>query len=130
MGLTCNGLHRPLRLQLAADGRIDADAAVLATGNRPPAPPCRCRLSHRYIRDPWLPGALYRVGDGSPVVVIGSGLTMLDVAISLTGAHPDLSCTRYRGTRCFRVSIDVRPAVPSSRLYSRRPISARSTFPA
>lgn len=89
VGLTCNGLHRPLRLQLAADGRIDADAAVLATGNRPPAPPCPVPASHRYIRDPWLPGALDRVADGSPVVVLGSGLTMLDVAISLTGAHPE-----------------------------------------
>jgi uncharacterized NAD(P)/FAD-binding protein YdhS len=89
VGLTCNGLHRPLRLQLAADGRIDADAAVLAIGNRPPAAPCPVSASHRYIRDPWLPGALDRVGDGSPVIVLGSGLTMLDVAISLTGAHPD-----------------------------------------
>ena len=87
--MTCNGLHRPLRLQLAADGRIDADAAVLATGNQPPAAPCPVPASHRYIRDPWMPGALDRVGDGSPVVVLGSGLTMLDVAISLTGAHPD-----------------------------------------
>jgi uncharacterized NAD(P)/FAD-binding protein YdhS len=89
VGLTCNGLRRPLRLQLAADGRIDADVAVLATGNRPPAPPCPVSASHRYICDPWLPGALDGVGDGSPVVVLGSGLTMLDVAISLTGAHPE-----------------------------------------
>jgi uncharacterized NAD(P)/FAD-binding protein YdhS len=33
------GSHgRALRLHLAEDGRIDADAAVLATGNLPPAP--------------------------------------------------------------------------------------------
>jgi uncharacterized NAD(P)/FAD-binding protein YdhS len=34
-------------------------------------------------------GALDGVADGSPVVVLGTGLTMLDVAISLTSAHPD-----------------------------------------
>ena len=89
MGLTYSGLHRPLRLHLAADGRIDADAAVLATGNQPPAPPCPVPASPRYICDPWVPGALDGVADGSPVVVLGTGLTMLDVAISLTGAHPE-----------------------------------------
>jgi uncharacterized NAD(P)/FAD-binding protein YdhS len=77
-----------LRLHLAADGRIDADAVVLATGNQPPAPPCPVPRDHRYIADPWEPGALEAVSDGSPVVVLGTGLTMLDVAIAVTDAHP------------------------------------------
>jgi len=89
VGLTGNGLHRPLRLHLAADGRLDADVAVLATGNRTPAAPCPVPASPRYVGDPWLPGALDGVADGSAVVVLGTGLTMLDVAISLTGAHPE-----------------------------------------
>jgi uncharacterized NAD(P)/FAD-binding protein YdhS len=88
VGLTHSGLGRPLRLHLAAQGRIDADAAVLTTGNQPPAAPFAVPPSPRYIRDPWIPGALDGVADGSPVVVLGTGLTMLDVAISLTGAHP------------------------------------------
>lgn len=88
VGLTRGGLHRPLRLHLAADGRIDADVAVLATGNQPPAPPCPLPDTPRYVGDPWQPGALDGVADGSPVVVLGTGLTMLDVAISLTRAHP------------------------------------------
>jgi len=88
VGLTCSGSGRPLRLQLAEHGRIDADAAVLATGNQPPAAPFPVPASPRYIRDPWLPGALDGVADGSLVVVLGSGLTMLDVAVSLTSAHP------------------------------------------
>jgi uncharacterized NAD(P)/FAD-binding protein YdhS len=62
---------------------------VLATGNQPPAAPFPVPASPRYIGDPWLPGALDGVADGSPVVVLGTGLTMLDVAISLTGAHPE-----------------------------------------
>jgi uncharacterized NAD(P)/FAD-binding protein YdhS len=88
VGLTYSGLGRPLRLHLAAQGRIDADAAVLATGNQPPAAPFAVPASPRYIGDPWVPGALDGVADGSPVVVLGTGLTMLDVAVSLTGAHP------------------------------------------
>lgn len=83
------GSHgRALRLHLAADGRIDADAAVLATGNLPPVPPCPVPQGDRYVADPWEPGALDAAPDGSPVVVLGTGLTMLDVAIALTDAHP------------------------------------------
>ena len=88
VGLSYSGLGRPLRLHLAAQGRIDADAVVLATGNASPAAPFGVPASPRYIGDPWIPGALDGVADGSPVVVLGTGLTMLDVAISLTGAHP------------------------------------------
>jgi len=88
VGLSYRGLGRPLRLHLAAQGRIDADAAVLATGNSSPATPFPVPASPRYIRDPWIPGALDGVADGRPVVVLGTGLTMLDVAISLAGAHP------------------------------------------
>ena len=36
VGLTCNGLRRRLRLRLAVDGRIDANAAMLDTGNHRP----------------------------------------------------------------------------------------------
>ena len=77
-----------LRLHLAADGRIDADLAVLATGNLPPAPPCPVPDGGRHIADPWEPGALTPAMDGSPVVLVGTGLTMLDVAIALTDANP------------------------------------------
>ncbi|MGD0609149.1 MAG: FAD/NAD(P)-binding protein [Streptosporangiaceae bacterium] len=89
LGLTSDGLHRPLRLRLAAGRHLDADVVVLATGNRPPAPPCPVPASPRYVSDPWVPGALDGVADGRPVVVLGTGLTMLDVAISVTSAHPE-----------------------------------------
>jgi uncharacterized NAD(P)/FAD-binding protein YdhS len=81
------GCGRGLRLHLAADGRIDADAAVLAAGNLPPVAPCPVPQD-RYIADPWEPGALEAVTDGSPVAVLGTGLSMLDTAIALTDAHP------------------------------------------
>jgi uncharacterized NAD(P)/FAD-binding protein YdhS len=88
VALTRGGLRRPLRLHLAADGRVDADIAVLATGNRPPAAPCPVPDTPRYVGDPWQPGVLDGIADGSPVAVLGTGLTMLDVAITVTGAHP------------------------------------------
>jgi len=80
--------RHPLRLHLAADGHIDADLAVLAIGSPAPAAPCPVPDSHRYIADPWAPGALGQAGDGRPVIVLGTGLTAMDVAIAVTGAHP------------------------------------------
>ncbi len=84
----CSQGRRALRLHLAADGRIDADAVVLATGNLPPVAPCPVPAG-RFVADPWEPGVLDAVADGSPVAVLGTGLSMLDVAIALTDAHPD-----------------------------------------
>ena len=67
---------------------VRADAVVLATGNRAPG---HLPGAHgpRYVADPWAPGALDGISDGSPVVVVGTGLTMVDLAVTLTKAHPD-----------------------------------------
>jgi uncharacterized NAD(P)/FAD-binding protein YdhS len=40
--------------------------------------------SPRVVADPWAPGALDAVTDGRPVVVLGTGLTTLDVALTVT----------------------------------------------
>ncbi|HTT52306.1 MAG TPA: LLM class flavin-dependent oxidoreductase [Streptosporangiaceae bacterium] len=79
---------RPLRLVLGGSTCLEADAAVLATGNLPPATPFPVPDSPRYLADPWAPGALDAARDGSPVVILGTGLTMLDVAMSVTGGDP------------------------------------------
>jgi uncharacterized NAD(P)/FAD-binding protein YdhS len=81
-----NARGRPLRL-LLADGCIDADYAVLATGHLPPALPVPMPDSPRVIADPWAPGALSATGDGSPVLVVGTGLTMTDVAVAVTSGN-------------------------------------------
>lgn len=64
------------------------DAVVLAVGNFPPDPPpgvapslLRSSLFHT---DPWATGALDRVQTDDPVLLLGTSLTMVDVAISLT----------------------------------------------
>jgi uncharacterized NAD(P)/FAD-binding protein YdhS len=79
---------RAMRLHLAADGHIDADVAILATGHLPTAAPCPVPPDPYYIPDPWAPGALQMAGDGRPVVIIGTGLTMVDVAVAVTEANP------------------------------------------
>jgi uncharacterized NAD(P)/FAD-binding protein YdhS len=82
-----------------ADGReFEAEAVVIATGL--PAPglgwaPGSLSDSAFFVPDPWAPGALEAIRRdhiGPPdVLAVGSGLTMVDVAMSLTdaGNRPD-----------------------------------------
>lgn len=76
------------------DGRtLAADAAVVATG-LPSAghgwAPEALRASPFFVPDPWAPGALdvVRRDHAGPadVLVVGSGLTMVDIVLSVTGA--------------------------------------------
>lgn len=65
-----------------ADGRIfRARAVVLATGN--PAPKTVGAGSRRVITDPWALAALERIGPEDEVIIVGSGLTMVDMALWL-----------------------------------------------
>lgn len=86
--LTLGPRHR-LRVHLAAGGRLDAEAVVLATGIATDPPWTRQVVGRRCIPEPWRPDALAAVRDGTPVLVVGTGLTMIDVATSVTDAHPD-----------------------------------------
>ncbi len=75
-----------LSLELAGGGLIHADRAVLAIGNYPPANPTlesgELSSSVRYARDPWAADAL-EVPPGESIVLLGTGLTMFDIAIAL-----------------------------------------------
>ncbi|MFL6600650.1 MAG: FAD/NAD(P)-binding protein [Steroidobacteraceae bacterium] len=62
-----------------ADGRtIYADDVVLATGNPPPATLPGTEQLQQYVCDPW--AQPLRFSPGERVLLIGSGLTMVDVA--------------------------------------------------
>lgn len=70
------------------DGRrVDAERVVLALGNFAPADPPvedqRFYSSTRYIRDPWAPDALDSIGADESILLIGTGLTMYDIALAL-----------------------------------------------
>lgn len=70
-----------------ADRTVHADAAVLAVGNLPPHdPPALDPASlsaGRYKGDPWHPGVPEDLSDSDTVLIIGTGLTMVDVALLL-----------------------------------------------
>ena len=69
---------------------IEVDRVVLALGNLPPRDPIpkgRLNGDPRYVRDAWAPGALAGLPQTTkPIVLIGSGLTMVDVVLALRDA--------------------------------------------
>jgi uncharacterized NAD(P)/FAD-binding protein YdhS len=71
----------PDGVRLADGRRIAADAVVLATGNPPPK--VAQDGSRRMIHDPWGPGALEKIGPQDEVIILGSGLTMVDMVLWL-----------------------------------------------
>ena len=81
-------LDPPRRGVRLLDGReIACDLLVLATGNLPPrAPLPQDAWLHdhpAFVPDPWAPGALKGGDPEAPVLMLGSGLTMVDVALKL-----------------------------------------------
>ena len=88
-------------LELADGQKMPARQVVLAVGNYPPADPSVPEADFfntpHYVRDPWAPGALDRVPLESPVLLIGSGLTMMDVALEL--AHRGISGVQHAISR-------------------------------
>jgi uncharacterized NAD(P)/FAD-binding protein YdhS len=73
---------------LLTDGReIKADIVVLAMGNLPPRPPGGpdgwLYDSGFFIPDPWAMDAFSDVDPAEPLLLLGAGLTMVDVALRL-----------------------------------------------
>lgn len=70
-----------------ADGRrVAADHVVLALGSLPAVPPVALPDDPRVVADPWAPGALAAAPSDATTLLVGSGLTAVDVALSLCGA--------------------------------------------
>jgi uncharacterized NAD(P)/FAD-binding protein YdhS/predicted metal-dependent enzyme (double-stranded beta helix superfamily) len=73
-----------------AGGRIvHADLAVLAVGHRPPNDPFAGNWTGprtRYVTDPWSALVLSQISSDEPVLLIGSGLTAIDVVLTLSRA--------------------------------------------
>ena len=80
-----------LRVTLSDGQALEADAVVLATGVETPVQlPYLTALGgdDRVIGDPWVPGVLEHVGDGSTVAIIGTSLTAVDLAGSILTRDP------------------------------------------
>jgi uncharacterized NAD(P)/FAD-binding protein YdhS len=75
-----------LEIPLTDGSTLATQSLVLAVGNFPPADlkiPGLSRESHRYIRSPWSASALDDFPGNANVLLIGSGLTSVDVAVAL-----------------------------------------------
>lgn len=80
--LACRGVDGGWRLECADGKAIDADAVVLAMGNGASVVPSVLRDVPAL--DAWAPDAVSRVPRGADVLIIGAGLTMIDVALALS----------------------------------------------
>ncbi|MGW6918024.1 FAD/NAD(P)-binding protein [Kitasatospora sp. NPDC054939] len=80
------GTGGPVRLALASGAVLTVDAVVLAVGHLPPdlrwAPP-ELLDSDAFVRHPWGPEALRGIPPEGDVLLVGTGLTMVDVALTL-----------------------------------------------
>jgi uncharacterized NAD(P)/FAD-binding protein YdhS len=65
---------------------IRADHTILAVGNPAAEQPAAVPNHPGYVADPWRAGALDGVPADAPVLLLGTGLTSVDVALSLTAA--------------------------------------------
>jgi uncharacterized NAD(P)/FAD-binding protein YdhS len=107
-------------IELSAGDRVEADACVLALGHAAPADPpvrsgaplsaCPCA-----IRDPWSAGALEGLDARAPILLIGTGLTMLDMVLALDD----------RGHRGVITAVSRRGLLP--RWHAEMPVEAAST---
>ena len=73
----------PHGVTLSGGRRIEADAVVLTTGN--PSPKTASGGSARVLSDPWAPGALEVIAADDDVLIVGTGLTMVDMLQALEG---------------------------------------------
>jgi len=86
-------------IRLSTGGRITADRVVLAPGASPPAWPAPLGDGGaRWVTDPWAPGALDGLPTDRPVLLLGTGLTAVDVALELRRAgHGRIVATSRHG---------------------------------
>lgn len=73
-----------LQVNLSNYRSVMSDALVLALGAAPSARPVQVD-DVEYVADPWASGALDKIKPERNVVILGSGLTMFDIAHTLIG---------------------------------------------
>lgn len=84
-------LGAPRRGVTLSDGReFEADIVVLATGNLAPGRPGGAGAwlydTAAFIPDPWSPDAFEDVRPDDPLLLLGTGLTMVDIVLRLAAA--------------------------------------------
>lgn len=74
---------RPRQIVLADGSRMAVDKIVLATGNPPSHLPFAAKAPARVIDDPWATDALDPVQPDDSLLLLGTGLTMIDIFLLL-----------------------------------------------
>jgi uncharacterized NAD(P)/FAD-binding protein YdhS len=77
---------RALTLTMVSGDTLAVDSAVLALGQFAPGTvwaPETLRTSPRFVADPWAPGALDDLSGTDDILLVGTGLTMVDTAVAL-----------------------------------------------
>ena len=101
------------RVELDDGSVIEAGDVVMATGfPARPVPPCDVPDGDpRVVADPWRPGVFDRHGL-QRVAIVGSGLTMVDIALSLVERHPNVEIVA--ASRRGLVARTSRPGLPAT----------------
>ena len=127
-----------VQIKLHDGRRIEADAAVLAMGNLPPPAPDHldpAALATCYVSDPWAPSSGSGLDSDDHVLILGTGLTMIDAVLLLQaqGFHGRITAISRRGLiprmQAHPISharLSEKPAGEVSRLLRRFRIRARA----
>lgn len=91
-----------MNVRLDSNTLITVDRVVLATGNNPPREPwpgASTLSPERYVRDPWVSNASDGLSADAPLLLVGTGLTMLDAVLDLEarGHHGPLVAVSRHG---------------------------------
>ncbi len=89
-----------LSVKTEGGATIPIDELVLATGHLGPRTPTELEViedSPHYLRNPWAPNALSCIESQDSVLILGTGLTMVDLVLSLVSrGHSGLILARSR----------------------------------
>ena len=87
-------------LHLAGGRSVVVDRVALAVGPSPPGWPATFapEQNESFVIDPWAPNALDALPSGAPILLVGTGLTAIDVALSLRAAgHREIVAVSRHG---------------------------------
>jgi uncharacterized NAD(P)/FAD-binding protein YdhS len=102
-------------VRLADGSTVDVDAVVLAVGTFAPGTrwaPDALRDSTGFVADPWAPGALDDVPDQGDLLLVGTGLTMVDMALTFDRPGRTIHAISRNGLLPRAYATETTPAGP------------------